>query len=116
MGLLTKEQLLKKNLPVERVELPELGGEIYVRTLTANERDEYEAQHVAKKEEGNQFENFRGRFAALVVCDEQGNRIFTDEEASLLGEQSAKILDRIFDVGQRLNGMAPEEKEKIKNN
>lgn len=108
--LLTKDDILQaQDLPTERVEVPEWGGAVIVRGLTGAERDKFEASIVIRKGDKTDFnpENMRAKLVALCVVDEQGNRLFTDDEAKLLGRKSAAALDRVFQVAQRLSGLNP---------
>lgn len=95
------EIMAAKDLPTVtvEVEVPEWGegAVVWVRTLTALEGEGLEGI--------NKKPNYMGRFAAIVLCDKQGNRIFTDEDAGTLGEMPAPIMLRINDVAQKLNGM-----------
>jgi hypothetical protein len=50
------------------------------------------------------------------VVDDQGKRIFTDEDIEALGNKNAAPLDRICDVARRLSGMGRAEKEKLAKN
>lgn len=113
MGLLSREQILAaSDLAREVVEVPEWGGEVYVRVLTGVERDQFEAS-CADDEQGTR--NFRARLCALCMVGEDGNRLFEFGEAQQLGAKSGQALDRVFDVARRLNGMskdAIEEQEK----
>lgn len=114
METLSRDILLKPALPVRPVPIRELNGQVYVRTLTAAERDAFEADQFGRRENGgSHLINFRARWAALVVCDEQGNRMFSDVDADSLGNQSAAVLDRIFDVSRKLNGMTDEDVEEL---
>jgi hypothetical protein len=60
--------------------------------------------------------NIRAKLVALTVVDEDGNRIFSDEDAEALGKKSAAALDRIFAVAQRLSGLRPEDVEELAGN
>jgi hypothetical protein len=93
------------DLPRELVEIPEWGGQLYVRTLNGTERDLFEASMQGKKNKLN-LDNVRARFAVLTICDESGTRLFTDHDAKALGEKSAAALDKVFAVAQRLNGFS----------
>jgi hypothetical protein len=98
---LTKDQILAaSDLKRELVEVPELNGSCYVRTMTAGERDRWEAEH-AKNPTGN----IRARLAVATVCDEEGHLLFTPADVEALGGKSALALDRIFDVAARLCGL-----------
>ena len=99
----------------ELVQVPEWTGDVYVRTLTGTERDAFEQSMVGKKSKMN-LDNVRARFAVLTICDDAGKRLFTDEDAKVLGDKSAAALDRVFAVAQRLNGFSSEDAEDLAKN
>lgn len=120
MKVLSREELLErgKKLRKELVELPELGGAVYVRELAGWERDAYEASLM--QQVGNTYvmklKNARARLAALSICDENGNRLFSERDVQELGKISAAALDRIFDAASKLSRIGEEEiKEVVKN-
>lgn len=114
--MLTKEQILQTNdLPKELVKVPEWDGEVYVRTMTGAERDNFEQSLVISKGKMN-LANIRARLCALAICDENGNRLFTDSEIEQLGQKSAAALDRIFEVTQKLNGIGAKDIEELEKN
>ena len=45
-----------------------------------------------------------------TVCDEQGQPLFTDEDAAFLNQQDPAIIKRLYDVAWRLNSMGSEER------
>lgn len=119
MALLSREAILQaQDLPTEDVEVPEWGGTVRVRGLTGAERDAFEQSIVEQRGKSTRMnlKNIRAKLVALTVVDEQGNRVFTDEDAELLGKKSASALDRIFAVAQRLSGLRPEDVEELAGN
>ena len=116
MPLLTREQILAaKDVATERVNVPEWGGEVIVRGLTGRNRDRFEALMTANK--GNaMLDNACALMAAWCVVDENGQRLFTDEDVEQLGEKNARILVQLFQVAGRLSGTNQDDiKEMIKN-
>ncbi len=119
MKILSKDDILSSSdLRTETVEVPEWGGAVRVRSLTGSERDAFEAT-LMKIVDGKRIpdlENLRAKLLAATLVDEDGNQIFELTDLAALGAKSAAALDRVFGVGQRLNGMAPESvEEAIKN-
>lgn len=111
--MLTREQILQcDDLPREIIKVPEWGGEVQVRTMTGTDRDAFEASLIGKE---GRLENVRARLVSLAVCDESGDRLFGDADIAALGAKSAKALDRVFAVAQRLNGIGAEQVEQAKN-
>jgi hypothetical protein len=117
--LLTREQILKKrDLPREKVDVPEWGGTVMVRALTGAERDAFEQSIVdtrGKSAKAN-LANIRAKLCARCIVDDAGTRVLDDGDALSLGEQSANALQRVFNVAQRLNGMSPSDVEELAKN
>ena len=119
MALLSREAILQvQDLPTERIPVPEWGGEVIVRGLTAAERDQFEQSIVETRGKDTRvnLRNIRAKLVVLCCVDEQGNRIFRDEDAEVLGRKSAVALNRVFEVAQRLSGLRPEDVEELAGN
>lgn len=121
--MLTKEDILKpRELPRERVAVPEWGGELYVRGMTGLQRDAWESGWAdwRKKYNGGDenFECFNAYLLAHVLCDEAGKPILNADYDSVwaLNQQPASALARLARVAMRLNGIgAAAEDEILKN-
>lgn len=119
MRLLSKDDILSvEDMPKESVDVPEWGGMVYVRSMSASERDAFE-QSVSLGSNGSiarNLNNIRARLAVLCLCDESGARMFEDSEAETLGRKSAAALDRIFEVARRLNALTDSDVEELRKN
>lgn len=82
---------------VEPIDIPEWGIKAYIRVMSGHERDMWDNRN------GTSLDNARARYAVLVLCDEQGQRIFQDNDADALGFKDWRALDRIWDVGHAHN-------------
>jgi hypothetical protein len=111
MSALSRDQILgADDLKRELVEVPEWGGSVWVRTLTGDKRDEFEAIAIASKDDAGLLRSgFRARFASWTVCDEDGELLFSDEDVAELGKKSASALDRVFTRAQKLNHLSDED-------
>jgi hypothetical protein len=90
------------SLPREEIAIPLLGGSVYVRTLTARERDRYEvAQHEANQRERGL--DYRARLVQMTTCYSTGTPLFFDEDLERLGNLSCALLDPIVETALRLN-------------
>jgi len=76
------------------VDIPEMGGIVYLRQLTISE-----------------FKNVEGaaddmaRLLSYVIIDESGQRIYTTEgDIANLGEMPASIAQRLLTASNKLNG------------
>ena len=115
MTLLTKEAILSANdRATSDVEVAEWSGTVRVSTMSASERDKWEAETYGDGKP--KTEDFRARFVALCLVDEAGNRMFTDKEVGELGKKSAAALQRVFAAAQKLNALTADEAEKIEGN
>lgn len=113
--ILSGEQILNaKDVRTELIQVPEWGGSVYVRVLTGGERDNFEAQ-IRRSKDGVP-DDIRARWAALIISDQDGNRLFSDKQVEKLKQKSASALDRILSAGQRLNGMTNEDIEELEKN
>ena len=99
------------------VEVPEWGGSVYVRGLSARERDQFEiAITDAKTGKPKAGANVRGLLVVMGVCDEAGARIFTDADADALSAKGALAMERVFDTIRHLSGMTDEDLSLLEGN
>ena len=116
---LTKDDILKaEDIETREVEVPEWGGIVLVRGLTANERDKLESDTLDQrgKKVTMNLERIRARMVAASVVDENGKKMFTPADVTKLGEKSAVALDRVFEVAQELSGMSAKDVEELTKN
>jgi hypothetical protein len=79
------------------VDIPKWGT-VYVRSRTLEEVDA-DAENEQKLQERDKSENKRRRLARAVMnvmCDEQGNRIFIDDDIDLIAVQPYHMMRRIL--------------------
>jgi hypothetical protein len=106
---------------IERVEVPEWGGHVYVRSLSGTERERYiesirELRGRGRKQDYKIILAESGaKLAVRTMCDEKGNLMFTAADVKKLGEKSSKALQRVIDVAGKLNGLDDESEEEAKN-
>ncbi len=109
MTYLSADEILNADdLSTEDVEVPEWGGTVKVRALSGTERDAYEISNMRErngKMETN-LQNIRAKLCARTIIGEDGERTFTDQQMNALGQKSAAALQRVFEVAQRLSGLA----------
>lgn len=108
---LTKDQILSANdLTAERVDVPEWGGHVFVRMMTAAELLAFHAAN----QSGDQGDAF-GRLAVLTIVDEAGARLFNDDDVHRLRGKSHVAMKRVVDVAIQLNGLSNGAKDELKN-
>lgn len=92
----------------EEVEIP--GGTVIVSQISATDYINLWTDPTMKGDGGEvDMAKFTPRLVAACVVDEAGNRIFTDEEADLLGKGASKPFAILADAARRLNGLSGEE-------
>lgn len=111
MALTADQILAADDLGLLRVEVPEWGGDVFVRVMSVGERDEYERQWIGKKETG--IENFRTQYLARVLCDDKGKLLFSREQIAALAQKSGAVMGRLFDVAMRHNKMTEEDVKEL---
>lgn len=105
---LSRDQILAaSDLETREVEVPEWGGSVLVRALSGKERDAYEASLmlIRGKTQIPNLANMRAKLVARAIVDEDGKRLFTDQDVNALGLKSAAALNRVHDVVQELSGL-----------
>lgn len=111
MALLTRDAILNVvDLPTERVDVPEWGGTVLVRGLDGTARDHLELS----LRDG--LTNIRARLVALTVVDERGERLFNDNDVTVLGRKSAAALNRVVEVAQRLSAITDGDVKELEKN
>ena len=116
MATLSKQQILDADdLKRELVEVTEWGGSVLLRELRGRERDAFEEDSL-DKQRNLSMRNMRARLVAASAIDENGERLFTNNEAAELGEKSATALNKCFDVACGLSGIRDADIEELEGN
>ena len=123
IGLLSRDAILAApDIETEDVHVPEWGGTVRVRGLTAKQRDTFEAGLLVTKGQGRNatqavsLANARARLVALSVVDADGAPLFTTADLFALGEKSGAAIDRVFAVASRLSGIGDADMEELTGN
>lgn len=99
MSGLTKEQILSyKRAPIKPVEA--FGGTVYVTTITLKQRELWEqvVGNAATKHKS------RATYLSYVICDENGNKLFTTEDIERLQSMEySEDVDKVFLEATTLN-------------
>lgn len=124
MKLLNFDDILaKQDKEFEDVEIPEWGGTVRIAAMSGTDRDRWELSMMQaddKSERGFKM-NFdaysRVRLVALCLVDDDFNRVFvTDEQVKALGQKSGAVMDRLYGVAQRVNGLSDDDIEDLEKN
>ncbi len=109
---LTRDQILgADDTKLDEIEIPEWGGTVFIRAMTACARDALEADFSAGRKS-----NFRASVAARAICDENGVLLFTEADIEKLGEKSGAALDRVFSAILAKNKITDSDVEELEGN
>lgn len=101
-GELSREQILATDgLERERVEVPGLGGYVFVREMSARERDRFDVE--VFQDRAPTEVNMRAALVAACCVSSSGERLFSAEDVVQLGERSHRVLEPIVEAALRLN-------------
>ena len=99
-----RNKILSANdIKVEKIAIPEWGGDYYIRVISGADRDAFEASY-----EDQKMKAFRVRFLVLSLSDESGDRIFSDADAAELSKKSAVVINRVFEEAWKFNAFSQE--------
>jgi hypothetical protein len=103
--MLTREAILgAQDLKTVDVEVPEWGGTVRVRVMTAADRNAFGASIVM---EDGKTDHAQYAVKMLVRClvGEDGQPLFTTADLEALNQKSALALKRVFDAADALNAL-----------
>ena len=106
---LTRESLLKAvELRTEEVEIN--GGTVTAKELCAAEYLDTLEHPFSKKENGDYDGTaFNALLVARCIVNEDGSRMFADEDADLLRNGSFSVYRKLIESVNRVNGLAGEQ-------
>lgn len=105
--------------PVVKEPVPEWGCDVYLRVWGGREQDEYEAMVLSRRGPDDAIVDPRGLRAWVLVrtlCDADGRRIFTDDEAEVLNEKNARVISRLAERAMAVNGLTDGLVEELEGN
>lgn len=89
------------------VDVPEWGGTVHIRMMTAGERDRWEL-FVAKNSE-----HTRASLAVFTLADETGAPLFTLEDVMSLSGKSCHVMDKLFEIAAKHNKLRKEDLDEL---
>lgn len=118
---------------VESVTVPEWGVTLYVKTLNSVERSEFECEQFREAASNTKFKlgakkkdseydsieamrNTKTRLLSYALCDESGKSENPEKVRKILDKKSSKIIDDLYEIAARLNGLRKEDIEEIAGN
>lgn len=114
--VMSRDEILgQDDIKTVPITVPEWGGKVVLlKGLSGTERDEFEATNRRNGE--TKLTNIRARFLVRCIVNENGTRIFADQDAAALGKKSSKAIDRLWDAAGELNGNSEQAVEETEGN
>jgi hypothetical protein len=120
MALLSREAIVAvDDLKIERVTVPEWGGEVLIRTMNGLERSQFDSDIIVERngERDVDKQRFFSELLSRTLVGEEGSRLFASpEEVRQLMGKSGEVLTRLGQVALRINGLSRESQEEITKN
>lgn len=119
--VLGREDILSAPAPRKhRVEVPGLGGAVYVREMTAGDKDAWEdsllRRRAAEKTGAAALSNFRAELLAMLIVGEDDAPLFTPDDIAALAQKSARALEPAFDTALAVNALTEAAAEELAKN
>ena len=117
---LTREQILGiKSFRSKTIEIPEWNGEVRLKAMSGAERESLEERVYETVGDKLQMKKGVSYIPELLVkswCDDDGNRLFQDDEIDLIKAKDSTILAKLFKVAAEVNGLSGDEEKVIEKN
>lgn len=105
MALLTAESILAaEDFVYDIVDCPEWGGEVRVRSLSGAQRA------TLKKAIDAGQDNIDETVCVMAIVDQDGNRIFTQQQIAALSKKNTSVITRIAMRVLQISGMRDRDK------
>lgn len=106
MGLRERIKAANVRKPL-KVHVKEWNLDVYVRVMSVGERDDWELAWIDIRNKGvEKFRNFRAFYLVRTLCDENGERIWKDDETDEVATLDGSVMGELFDVAQKHNKLS----------
>lgn len=117
---LTREDWVSNppNLGRERVEVPQLGGHLFCRKVTAKEFEDWQDDLLdQEKKPPAERQSPRALFVVLCACDGDGRKFFDQPtDVAVLGDRENDVLEYLWTEFRRINGLDRKSREDAEKN
>lgn len=95
------------DIVTRRVRVPEWGGHVFVRSMTAGERDAFDAFVTSHADEPR----VRAYIVALCAVDADGNRLFSADDVDALNAKCSAAMTEVFMAAREINKLFLDDSE-----
>lgn len=109
---LSADDILSSNdLKIDKLDVPEWGGHVYIQAMDGFRRDKFEELSTGKNSK-----HILAKLVAMCVCDEKGRPIFTEKQIAEINKKSAAALNRVTNKIMEMNVMSDSDIDDIAKN
>ena len=114
---LTRDKILAaKDLEPVKIDVPDWGGSVYVRALSASDRLDFEDKSAKLADKDGSSLKVMALYLCRVLADAKGDRLFADEDAGLLlGKKASVVLD-LFSRASEHNSLTEDDVRDLEKN
>jgi len=94
------------DMTFEEVEVPEWGGSIRLRSLTAEEASKFSDEYSKDRK------NAAVRILLMACVDDKGEPLFKPEDLDVLRKKSLKAVIKVQKVAMKMNGLKDDDEAK----
>ena len=116
MTVLGRDAILGAPLKSRTIDIPEWGGSVRIKEMTAIEREAFEEAIISTNGTNPALNkgNIRGWMASFSLVDEDGNRLFSSaDDVAALGKTSGTALTLVCSEIQEMNAIGEKEVEEL---
>ena len=126
-----RDKIIKsKDYKNEKVHVEEWGVDVYIREMSSADRLEFRSKYLKKDEEENLILDEKGdpipdveaaftyaeSLLVKTLADEDGKRIFSDDQVEELAQKSGTVLDVLYEKAAKLNNLRQSDIEDLEKN
>ncbi len=112
LKILNREEILgAEDIQIWEVEVPEWGGIVLCRSLTAAQ-----VERVQNKFKGKGMKGVTAALVAMAVVDEDGKRVFHQSDLPELSNKSLSACTRVLKIIMEQNAMEEDDLEELAKN
>ncbi len=117
--MLTKDQILAASDPqIDSLSVPEWGGVVGFRKLSCAGAEAYQDYLISLQngDGGLRISGMRTKLLSLVLCGDDGQLLFSEDDLAALGEKDSEVIQRLFDHAKMLNATVQDAGEELEKN
>ena len=99
---------------LKKVNVPEWGGDVYVSAIKANEFERFRDKIAGNGQADKAM--MIGGLVALIACDSQGKRLFTDDDVEEVSGYALAPLLRVFRAAMEFNNLSDDDVDELVKN